>query len=91
MSCSRFQLWAVSDDPAELQLAAEHADSCAACGEIWRGQRGLQRQVEAWGGPIGAPPRLEAGVRDRIGGALGNTARVIPLETQDKQKTPYKY
>lgn len=82
MSCSRFELWAVSDDPAELQLAAEHADGCDACGEIWRGQRGLQRQVEAWGGPIEAPSRLEADVRDRIGGALRNTARVIPLEAR---------
>jgi hypothetical protein len=48
MSCSEFEQWVVSDDPAERRKAAEHAASCPQCAARVSGFMELQRLAGDW-------------------------------------------
>jgi hypothetical protein len=48
MSCSDFEQWVVSDDPAERRKAAEHATTCAPCAARVSGFGELQRLAGDW-------------------------------------------
>jgi hypothetical protein len=48
MSCTEFEQWIVSDDPAERRKAAEHAAGCTNCAARAAGFAELQRMAGDW-------------------------------------------
>ena len=70
MSCGQFDLWIVSDDPADRERALIHAAGCPRCGEIARGQEWLAGEAEGWREDVEAPAELEDRIRLALGGAL---------------------
>ncbi len=48
MSCAEFELWVVSDDPAERRKAAEHGAVCPRCAARLAGFAELGRLAADW-------------------------------------------
>ena len=69
MSCGQFDLWIVSDDPADRERALIHAAGCPRCGEIARGQEWLAGEAVGWREDVEAPAELEDRIRLALGGA----------------------
>lgn len=76
MSCADFELWVVSDDPAERRRAAEHAATCARCAAVIAGFAEVQRLAGDW---RQSPPEpslaLEARIEDFLAGRPDGRAR----------------
>jgi hypothetical protein len=70
MSCGQFDLWIVSDDPADRERALSHAAGCPRCGEIAGGQEWLAGEADTWRESVEVPPELEDRIRLALGGAL---------------------
>ena len=64
MSCGQFDLWIVSDDPADRERALIHAAGCPRCGEIASGQEWLAGEAESWREGVEAPAELEERIAD---------------------------
>lgn len=66
MSCAKFELWIVSDDPLEQSAAVDHARTCERCGSILVGQRQLSDGIRKWHDSVEAPPGLEKRVVETL-------------------------
>lgn len=86
MSCGQFDLWIVSDDPADRERALIHAAGCPRCGEIASGQEWLAGEAESWREGVEAPVELEDQIRLALGGALAEPD--IVAEVTDDEETP---
>jgi hypothetical protein len=86
MSCGQFDLWIVSDDPADRERALIHAAGCPRCGEIASGQEWLAGEAESWREGVEAPAELEDQIRLALGGALAEPD--IVAEVTDDEETP---
>ena len=86
MSCGQFDLWIVSDDPADRERALIHAAGCPRCGEIARGQEWLAGEAESWREGVEVPVELEDRIRLALGGALAEPD--IVAEATDAEETP---
>ncbi|TNF70791.1 MAG: hypothetical protein EP299_13335 [Acidobacteria bacterium] len=84
MSCGQFDLWIVSDDPADRERALIHAAGCPRCGEIARGQDWLAGEAESWRGSVEAPAGLENRIRLALGGALPEPD-IVPEVTESEE------
>ncbi|MGB3563390.1 MAG: hypothetical protein WBH85_15750 [Thermoanaerobaculia bacterium] len=80
MSCGQFDLWIVSDDPADRERALIHAADCPRCGEIASGQERLAGVAETWREAVEAPAKLEDRIRLALGGAIAEPD-IIPEVT----------
>lgn len=79
MTCTEFELLAVSDEPAERELALEHAAACPRCAETLAGWRRLDELVEDWRReqPV-APPFLGARIARAARAAESAAPRARP-------------
>ena len=85
MSCGQFDLWIVSDDPADRERALIHAAGCPRCGEIARGQEWLAGEAESWRNEVEAPAELEDRIRLALGGTLAEPDIVAePTSTEEE-------
>jgi hypothetical protein len=75
MSCAEYELWVVSDDPAERRKAVEHAAACQRCSALQSGFAELQRLAGDW---RQSPPEPSLDLEARIAEiASGPTAAVL--------------
>ena len=86
MSCSRFQIWVVSDDHEDRIRAEEHARECADCRQVLAGQSALSEQAVEWSEGFEAPAELEEKIRSSIAKIARNP--VVGSESQTSSAGP---
>ncbi len=75
MSCAQFEIWIVSDDPADQKRAKDHAAGCSKCARILEGHRRLANEASVWRESEKAPPGLEKKIRVALGNVLDHPGR----------------